>query len=114
METKPLNALAVEACGFDIISHPKLPPEEWWMTYPVCGVMTRMKLLPFHTDDAAALELLKAWQKAGLMREMSIYYDRLYERWRVRVLDRGMPYHAHDQSLARAICLALVAAKESH
>lgn len=116
METKPLNVLAAEACGFTCVQGVGLGNYPYWAIE--CGPNTPPRSLPhYHTDDAAALELLKAWESVepdNRWFEIRSHTDKARSRL-VILGGRGVNYsRAADKSLARAICLALVAAKESH
>jgi hypothetical protein len=71
---------------------------------------------PYDIDDAAALHLLKKFESNSEdMIDWSIWYESTTKRHHCRIAkDMLMVGSATDLSLARAICLALVAAKESH
>lgn len=97
MENKPLNVRAYEAVFGTVADE---------IAYGV---------RPYDIDDPAALHLLKAAKRSGLCDE-----------WAIGVLPHGFSWCSlmkssreissadDDDSLARAICLAVVAAKESH
>lgn len=111
METKPLNVRAAEACGLELFQANGLHGALTWM---IAERNSPGRLLPYyHTDDAAALHLLKAWRNGSGLRAALVSF-KVDGTYRVELFHDGMMFHGDDPSLARAICLALVAAKESH
>lgn len=67
----------------------------------------------YDTDDSAALDLLKAWQKSGPQRRMTLYFrDRGDWGWRCRLVDGNFAFNTFADSLAIAICQAIIATRE--
>lgn len=110
MNDKPPLVKLVESLGYKVFiwNDPKCFRSEWHVR-TASGIGVEVE--KYFALDGAALELLKVWRKGDGLRAVliSMKTDGLYE---VNLVHNGTSCLRWADSLAQAICLALVAAAE--